>query len=174
MYDSFARLKNINKEMKEQISIFPKLMNLNKFSPSLIGIIFDSTLIDSYNFRGNGYEIEKPQSALSSEETTKSDNQLYSFIFSQPEIDMNFYERHIKNLIVLIKCEFDYKIKYHFDNLLKSSYYLYKISDYYTFIVIFENSKQEIKTKIVSMIQEICNDLIFSNSVYCLFNQNLK
>lgn len=172
MYDSFTKLKDVSQEMKEQIGVYSKLLNFaNKFSPSFMGILFDSTLIDCKNFKGNGYEILGPQSELPDE--IKSETDLYSFVFTQPQISKDLFDKHIKSLIFLVKCDFDSKVKYHFDNTHKTSYYLYKISDYYTFIVTFEMSRQEAKTKVVSMIQEIGNDLNLS-SIFLSFNQNLR
>ncbi|RNA06131.1 hypothetical protein BpHYR1_000429 [Brachionus plicatilis] len=172
MNDSFMKFKDINNDMKEQISLYSKLMNFtNKFLPNFTAILFDSTLIDGNNFRGNGYEVLRPH--VKSDEELKCDSDLYSFVFSQPKLIKDSYEKHIKNVVALVKSDFDSKVKYHFDSGNRTSYYLCKISDYYTFIVIFEMSKQEPKTKVASMVQEIGTELNLS-SVFCSFNQNLK
>lgn len=61
---------------------------------------------------------------------------------------------------------------YNFKNL-KSTYYLCKISEYYTFFLILEQNKQENKGKTVSFVQEISDDLNLCK-VLEILNNNLK
>jgi hypothetical protein len=59
---------------------------------------------------------------------------------------------------------------------LKSTYYLSKTSkqtDNFTFFMIFEQNKQENKTKTASFVQEISDELN-TNRIFDIFNVNLK
>jgi hypothetical protein len=55
----------------------------------------------------------------------------------------------------------------------KTSYYYCRISEFYTFFMIFVLNKQENKTKMIQFVQEITDDLVI-RKVFDLFNANLK
>ncbi|CAF0922080.1 unnamed protein product [Brachionus calyciflorus] len=170
MHDSFSQIHDVSHVMNDKIPIYNQLISfINKYTPFLTGIILDTTLSGSTNFRGSGYEFVDIQN----HSKNKSGIDQFPFVFSYPKLKNIDYEKHVKNFAYLVKEVFDSKVKYYYDQNLKSSYYLYKISDYYTLVVLFEVSKQENKTKVASILQEIGDDLNMTN-VFGSFNQNLK
>lgn len=153
MHDSLPN--DVDHIMNEKNETYNKLFSfLKKSQPSLMGIILDASRLTKISFRGIGYELIPSASSISALPGTDC----YHFVFLYPKQN-NEVDKHIKSLSSLIYSELDQKVRYSYDNLLRSSYYLCKLSEYYTFFLILEQNKQENKGKTTSFVQEISDDL---------------
>lgn len=153
MHDSLPN--DVDHIMNEKNEIYSKLFSyLKKSQSSTAGILLDASKLPNISFRGIGYELIPSSSSISALPGTEC----YHFVFLYPKLTSSM-DKHLKNLSSQLQGDLDQKVKYFFDNIVKASYYLSKISENYTFFMILEQNKAEYKNRTISFVQEISDDL---------------
>ena len=117
MYNSFQGMTfdDIGRLMNEKIETYSKLIaHIKKFSPFLTGIVLDSNISNTVNFKGDGYEmIESNSSGLF---TFLQGIESYPLVFCHPKANGET-KKHMRNLISLINSDFDQRVKYFYDHV---------------------------------------------------------
>lgn len=116
-HDSFYLISDISHILKEKIDVYPKIVAfVNKFSPSLTGILLEALPGGIACSRGFGYEMAS--SLIGTRLGQNNDG--YAIVFTYPRNAQDKIDKHFNVMPTFLSTDLDQKVKYFSDQVLPS------------------------------------------------------